>query len=98
LKKAFKYGAIGGGLLGLAIALGMDLIMGGTIGSGDGGWADAVANDLNLLFGGGFKSSDFIVIICVFIAIGIMVLISSLLGGIFTSLVSGFFEFMTRKK
>lgn len=97
MKKAFKIGAILGGILGLALALGMDLIMGGTTGFSN-GWADAVANDLNLLFGGGFESTDFIVIICVFLAIGIMTLISALLGGFFSFLLTGFFEFMTRKR
>lgn len=98
MKKAFKYGAIFGGILGLALAVSMDLIMGGTIGFGSGGWSSAVANDLNLLFGSGFESTDFIVIVCVFIAIGLMTLISAVLGGIFSSLMAGFFDFMTRKK
>lgn len=95
MKKAFKIGAITGGILGFSVAVGMDLIMGGTISSN--GWADAVANDLNLLFGTSFQSSDFIVMICAFIAIGIMVIISALLGGIFSAFLAGFFNFMTKK-
>lgn len=96
MKKSFKIGALLGGILGLLTAVGMDLIMGGTISSG--GWADAVANDINLLFQTNFRNSDFIVIICVFIVISIMVGISALLGGAFTALLSAFFDFMTKKK
>ncbi len=96
MKKAFRIGAIAGGILGFTIAIGMDMIMGGTMSSG--GWADAVANDLNLLFGKSYGSSDFIVIVCVFIAIGTMVIISALLGAAFSSLLAGFFEFMTKRK
>ena len=96
MKKAFRIGALFGGILGLSIAIGMDLIMGGTVTSG--GWSDAVANDLNLLFNEDFQSNDFIVIICVFIAIGFMVAISALLGGFFSSVLAGFFDFMTRRK
>ncbi len=98
MKKAFKIGALLGGILGFSIAVGMDLIMGGTIGFGSGGWTDAVVNDLNLLFDGGFKSGDLIVVICVFLAISFVVLISTLLGGVFLSLLVGFFEFMTKRK
>ncbi len=96
MKRPFKMGALFGGILGFLIAVGMDLIMGGTVGSG--GWSDAVANDLNLLLKTNYQSSDLIVIMCVLIVIGIMVIISALLGGAFTTLLSGFFDFMTKKK
>ncbi len=96
MRKSFKIGALLGGILGFSIALGMDLIMGGTINSG--GWADAVANDLNLLFDKKFDKNDFIVILCVAVVIGIFVLISAFLGGIFSLFLSSFFDFMTKKK
>lgn len=96
MKRPFKIGALFGGILGFLLSIGMDLIMGGTISSG--GWVGAVANDLNLLFEKNFDNTDFIVIICVFIVIGTMVVISALLGGAFTTLLSGFFDFMTKKK
>lgn len=96
MKKSSKIGALFGGILGFLIAIGMDLIMGGTISSG--GWVGAVANDLNLLFETSFDNTDFIVIICAFIVISIMVGISALLGVAFTTLLTVFFDFMTKKK
>lgn len=95
MNKPFKIGALLGGGLGLVIAIGMDLIMGGTITNG--GWADAVAKDLNLLFNSNYENTDLIVIFCVFLVIGFMVIISALLGGALASLLSAFFDFMTKK-
>lgn len=95
MKKPFKIGALLGGTLGLAIALGMDLIMGGTINSE--GWADAVTKDLNLLLKSNYANTDIIVIFGVFLVISFMVIVSALIGGAVASFLSAFFAFMTRK-
>lgn len=96
MKKSFKIGALIGGGVGISIALSMDLIMGGTIGNG--GWFQAVANDLNLLLKANYKQSDLIVIIGAIIVITIFVAISALIGGIFFNLISSFFDLMTKRR
>lgn len=95
MKKAFYIGVTAGGLLGIVVALGMDVLLGNRLG---GGWADAVANDLNSLFKTNFPSNHFIVFVGVAFAISIIAAIGALMGGIFTSVIAFFFRMMTKEK
>ena len=86
--RIFRIGAILGGLLGILIAVGMDYVSGDVPG---GGWTGAVAHDLSL-------SADSPAAIIVAIAsVGIMVLISAVLGGICGVMLDRFFKIFTQE-
>ena len=95
MKKAFYVGLILGGLLGVGVALSMDLLLGQSLG---GGWADAVAKDLNRLFNADFQRNSFIVIIGVIFAIGIIGIIGAFLGGIASVMIARLFQVLTKEK
>ncbi|BCB95735.1 hypothetical protein JZK55_06570 [Dissulfurispira thermophila] len=78
MKRAFYIGVILGGILGIAVALSMDLLLGKSLG---GGWGEAVANDLNNLFKANLSPKSFIVIIGVIIVVGIIGAFGSFIGG-----------------
>jgi len=86
--RIFRIGAILGGLLGILIAVGMDYVSGDVPG---GGWTGAVALDLSL-------SADSPAALIVAIAsVGIMVLISAVLGGICGVMLDRFFKIFTQE-
>jgi len=95
VKKAFSIGIIVGGILGVTVALGMDVLMGNTLG---GGWAEAVAGDINRLFKTNFPSNHYIVFAGVVFAISIIVALGALMGGIFAVMLAGLFKALTKEK
>ncbi|MCX7914177.1 MAG: hypothetical protein N2511_06290 [Thermodesulfovibrionales bacterium] len=95
MKKPFKIGMLIGCLLGISVAFGMDLIMGGTIGNG--GWFQAVATDLNSVLKTNYSQDDLIVIVCAILIVAVFVAINSFFGGIFFTLVATFLDFMAKK-
>jgi len=95
MKKAFYIGIILGGILGVTVALSMDILLGGTLG---GGWREAVANDLNRMFHAGFSQNHFLVIIGTIIVIGIIGGFGSIIGGIGAVIIARFFKMLLREK
>lgn len=93
MKRAFYIGVILGGILGIAVALSMDIILGKSIG---GGWSEAVANDLNRLFKADLSSNNFIVIIGVIIAVSIIGAFGAFIGGIFSVMIARLFRVLTK--
>lgn len=95
MKKAFYIGVVTGFILGVTVALSMDLLLGKSLG---GGWTEAVANDLNHLFDYNLSSSHFLVIIGVVIVISIIGAFGSLLGGISFVMIAYLFKSLTKEK
>jgi hypothetical protein len=95
VKKAFYIGLIFGGILGVAVALSMDILLGQSLG---GGWREAVANDLNNLFGANLSQNSFIVITGVIVVVGIIGAFGALIGGICFVMIAHFFAMMTKEK
>ncbi len=95
MKKAFYAGAVAGGILGLTVALSMDLMFGQSFG---GGWSEAVANDLNRMFKANLSPSNFIVIIGVIIVVGIIGAFGSFIGGIFSVMIARLFQVLTKER
>jgi uncharacterized membrane protein len=93
VKRAFYIGVILGGILGIAVALSMDLILGKSLG---GGWSEAVANDLNRLFKTDLPPDNFIVIIGVIIAVSIIGAFGAFIGGIFSVMIARLFRALTK--
>lgn len=94
MRKAFRVGAIVGGMLGVVVTLGMDIILGQKSGEG---WSMAVANDLNRLLNAHFSTNNIIVIIGVLLIIGIIASIGALVGGFFSTLIARLFEVLTKE-
>jgi hypothetical protein len=86
--RIFRIGAILGGLLGILIAVGMDYVSGDVPG---GGWTGAVAHDLSL------SADSLAAIIVAIVSVGIMVLISAVLGGICGLMLERFFKIFTQE-
>lgn len=95
MKKAFYIGIIVGGILGVTVALGMDVLMGNRLG---GGWAEAVAGDINRLFNAGLPSNHYMVFAGVVFAISIIVALGALMGGVFSLTAAYFFKILTKEK
>lgn len=79
MKKAFYIGLIAGGILGVLVALSMDLILGKSLG---GGWSEAVAHDLNHMFNANLPQDHILVILGVLVVLGIIGAFGAFLGGI----------------
>ena len=94
MKKAFSIGIVGGGILGILVALSMDLLLGKSLGSG---WSEAVANDLNSLFKTNLSSDSFIVIIGMIIVVGIIGAFGAFIGVIFSMMIARLFKMLTRE-
>jgi hypothetical protein len=86
--RIFRIGAILGGLLGILIAVGMDYVSGDVPG---GGWIGAVAHDLAL------SADSPATVIVAIVSVGIMVLISAVLGGICGLMLDRFFKIFTQE-
>jgi len=95
MKKAFYIGGIIGGVLGVIVALGMDLILGKSLG---GGWQEAVASDLNRLFGTNYGGSHPVVIIGVITAIWLISAFGALMGGISLLIMAWIFKTLAKEK
>lgn len=94
MKKGFYIGSICGGLLGVVIALGMDLILGGALG---GGWREAVAHDLKALTGVTFGMNSLVVLLGVVAAVGFIGAFGALIGGMFGVMVARLFSFLVKE-
>ncbi|HET6514056.1 MAG TPA: hypothetical protein VFG09_02770 [Thermodesulfovibrionales bacterium] len=94
MKRAFSIGAVVGGILGIAVALSMDLLLGGAVG---GGWREAVAHDLGSLFGRPFGQNSFFVIIGVVFVLGIIGAFGAFVGGIFGLMIGRLLSFLTKE-
>jgi hypothetical protein len=86
--RIFRIGATLGGLLGILVVVGMDYVSGDVPG---GGWTGAVAHDLSL------SPDNPATIIVAFLSVGIMVLISAMLGGICGLMLDRFFKIFTQE-
>ncbi|MEW6117884.1 MAG: hypothetical protein AB1553_13455 [Nitrospirota bacterium] len=95
MRRAFYIGLILGGILGIIVALSMDLLLGKSLG---GGWSEAVANDLNRLFGTAFPPTHVIVLIGVVIVIGIISAFGAFIGGVFSIMIARLFIMLTKEK
>lgn len=95
MRRAFYIGVIFGGILGIAVALSMDLLLGKSLG---GGWGEAVANDLNRMFNAHLSPHSFIVIIGVIIVVGIIGAFGSFIGGIFSVMIARLFKVLTKER
>ena len=95
MKKAFYIGVVIGGILGVTVALGMDILLGNSLG---GGWAEATANDINRLFKTNLPSNHYIVFAGVVFAISIIVALGALMGGVFSLTIAYFFKTLTKRK
>ena len=94
MKKAFYIGAATGGILGVIVALSMDMLLGQSIG---GGWSNAVAHDLNQLFKINLSGHHFIVIIGVILVIGLIGLFGSFIGGVFFVMAARLFKMLSKE-
>jgi hypothetical protein len=95
LKRGFYIGSLFGGLLGVVIALSMDLLLGGSLG---GGWREAVAHDLKALTGITFGMNSLVVLLGVVAAVGFIGAFGALIGGIFGVMVARLFGFLTKEE
>lgn len=93
MKKGFYIGCIFGGLLGLAIAIGMDFMLGNALG---GTWSDAVAHDLSALTGRTLDKTSFIVISGVIIIVGFIGVLGAAVGGIFGVIMARLISFLIK--
>lgn len=95
MKKAFYVGLIVGGIMGVVVALSMDLILGKSLG---GGWSEAVAHDLNRMFDMTLPQDHICVISGVVIVIGIIGAIGSFIGGVSFLMVARLLLMISRGK
>lgn len=79
MKKVFYIGLAVGGILGIVIALSMDIVIGKSLG---GGWSEAVANDINKLFHANLPQNHIVVMVGVLVVLGIIGAFGALIGGI----------------
>lgn len=79
--------------MGLIVSLGMDLLLGSSLGSG---WKDAVAHDLSSLLGYTVNRESLLVLMGVIIVIGFISGFGALIGGIFGVFVARLLSFLTK--
>lgn len=95
MKKVFYLGLIFGGILGVAVALSMDYLLGKSFG---GGWSEAVANDMNRLFHSSLSQHNLIVILGVIVVVGIIGAFGAFIGGVSFVLIANLFIMLTKEK
>lgn len=95
MKKGFYIGSMFGGLLGVFIALSMDLLLGGALG---GGWRESVAHDLKAITGVSFGMNSPVVLLGVIVSVGFIGAFGALIGGIFGVMVARLFGFLTKEE
>ena len=93
MKKGFYIGSLCGGILGVVIALSMDLVLGGALGSG---WREAVAHDLGVLTGKTFGMNSAVVLLGAAVVIGLIGVFGALVGGVFGVMLARLFSFLTK--
>ncbi|HXX52987.1 MAG TPA: hypothetical protein VEI28_00305 [Thermodesulfovibrionales bacterium] len=93
MKKGFYFGCLCGGILGVIVALSMDLVLGGALGSG---WREAVAHDLGALTGKTLGINSAAVLAGVAVVIGIIGGFGALVGGVFGVMLARLFSFLTK--
>jgi membrane protein YqaA with SNARE-associated domain len=89
LKKAVIVGAVIGGLITLAIALGMDLFMSDTF---QGTWRDAAAKDVTKMFGPSCGQNSFAVLLVLVLVMGFLAGFGAMLGAAAGLLMNRFFK------
>ena len=77
----------------MIIALSMDLVLGGALGSG---WREAVAHDLGALTGKTFGINSVVVLLGVALVVGLIGAFGALVGGIFGVMLARLFSFLTK--
>lgn len=95
MKKVFYSGIVIGAILGIVIALSMDLLIGKSLG---GGWSEAVANDLNKLFHANLPQNHVFVILGVLVALGIIGAFGAFIGGVSFLMVARLIRSLGREK
>lgn len=91
----FRIGAVIGGILGVGIALTMDMLLGSGLG---GSWKEAVASDLNRLFSTSFTPDSLVVYAGVVLVVGFIGAFGAGAGGVFVSLIARVFDALTRER
>ncbi len=89
LKKAVIVGAVIGGVITLAIALGMDLFMSDTF---QGTWRDAAARDVTKMFGPSCGQNSFAVLLVLVLVMGFLAGFGAMLGAAAGLLMNRFFK------
>ena len=89
LKKAVIVGAVIGGLITLAIALGMDLFMSDAL---QGTWRDAAAKDVTKMFGPSCGQNSFAVLLVLALVMGFLAGFGAMLGAAAGLLMNRFFK------
>ena len=87
MKRGFIVGCITGAALGVAVALGMDSLMGGGAGTG---WSDAVARDLGSMTGRLHARDSLAVKAGVAAVVGLLGAVGALVGGVAGAVVGRF--------
>ena len=82
VKISLLAGCIFGAVLGIAIALSLDFMMGGGAGSLNGGWYEAVQHDVGSWFGEEYALKTWVVYSGVFVVIALIGIIGALFGTI----------------
>jgi len=95
VKRAFYFGLIAGGILGVVVALSMDLILGKSLG---GGWSEAVAHDLNHMFNSSLPQDHIVVIFGVLIVLGIIGAFGAFIGGVSFVMVARLLTMLSKGK
>jgi predicted membrane protein len=85
--------SIFGVVVGLAISLSIDFMMGDTFGSG---WHDSVKHDINLWLGPEWADRDWFVYISIVTIIGGIGIIGGLMGAVFGAVIGKIFSLMSR--
>lgn len=79
MKKAFRFGLIGGFIAGVLVAITMDFAFRDALG---GSWADAVRHDLSLIFGRPLTNNSILVIAGVMLVVGLVGAFGALIGAV----------------
>ncbi len=84
VKKSIISGCNFGALLGVVVALMLDLVSDNALG---GGWYDAVSHDVNLVFGPQWAEKKWVIYSGIVVVVGLIAFIGALLGAMFGAFV-----------
>lgn len=93
MKRPFRAGFVGGGILGVAVALSMDLMLGKSVG---GGWSEAVATDMNRIFDTVYSPTHPLVILGAVLVVLLIGAIGGFMGGFFAAGIARLFNTLQR--
>ena len=82
VKISLVVGCIFCAILGIAMALSLDFMMGGGVGSSSGGWYEAVQHDVGSWFGEEYAIKTWVVYTGVFVVIALIGIIGAIFGTI----------------